>query len=137
MNPSLSRWLFVSLLLMATISVQEGPVSEIDLSGTKVTDDALRLLSNLAELRTLNLRVWLIAADEQEQGQASGARLSTGRAGRDDCGRRASAGVIGDRSPRPELKVRPVASAGQTRKTAARGPDVLVLVLSELPVGRT
>jgi len=90
MNPSLSRWLFVSLLLLATISVQgqqafpqeaarrpedrltkhieelggriardpklpEGPVSEIDLSGTKVTDDDLRLLSNLAELRTLNL----------------------------------------------------------------------------------
>ena len=90
MNHSLSRWLFVSLLLLATISVQgqqasprkaaggpedrlikhveelggriardpklpEGPVVEIDLSGTKVTDDNLRLLSELGELRTLNL----------------------------------------------------------------------------------
>ncbi|MBC8001512.1 MAG: serine hydrolase, partial [Opitutaceae bacterium] len=90
MNPSLSRRLFVSLSLLATIGVQgqqasaqeaargpedrlvkrveelggriardpkfpDGPVVEIDLSGTKVTDGDLRLLSNLAELRTLNL----------------------------------------------------------------------------------
>ena len=90
MSPFLWRRLFVSLSLLATISVQgqqaspqeaargpddrlikhieelggriardpkhpEGPVVEIDLSETKVTDDDLRLLSNLAELRTLNL----------------------------------------------------------------------------------
>ena len=90
MNPSLSRRLFVSLSLLATLSVHgqqaspqeatsgsrdrlikhievlggrivreskhaDGSLVEIDLSETKVTDDDLRLVSQLAELRTLNL----------------------------------------------------------------------------------